>query len=209
MAHALNEVRSGVRTWPWTLCHGWGPLHGAATEPPGLHSPRGPALPDQVATTRRRLLAMPPKEPDLGRGSPPSAESTRQSTALLLPDPGGGCRLACNVPTILRFPYGKAGPRPSSGGSPKPPARASAEGTALSAWIGLMRTPTRMSLGQSPHRNGARGPEGADRKPYCAPHPGWGLGPTQLSGEPLPHTPYKANLLVTLLPILRGPAGRG
>lgn len=46
MAHALNEVRSGVRTWPWTLCHGWGPprcCHRAPwTSQPTWTCPPGP-----------------------------------------------------------------------------------------------------------------------------------------------------------------------
>lgn len=52
---------------------------------------------------------MSPKEPDLGQGSPPSAGLTRQSTALFLPEMGGWCRLACNLLTVLGFPYEKAG----------------------------------------------------------------------------------------------------
>lgn len=122
MAHNLSEVRvRGSNLAMDTLPRLGGPPY----------SPRAPALSDQVAITRWRLMAMSPKEPDLGQGSPPSAGLTRQSTVLFLPDTGGWCRLTCNLLTVLGFLHEKAGVRPSSVGSTEPPARASAEGTAL------------------------------------------------------------------------------
>lgn len=48
----LIRSGSGVHTWPWTLCQGWGALCGVAKGHPGRYSPRGPALSDQVAITR-------------------------------------------------------------------------------------------------------------------------------------------------------------
>lgn len=42
------RLGSGLQTWPWTLCQGWGALCAVAKGPPGRYSPRVPALLDQV-----------------------------------------------------------------------------------------------------------------------------------------------------------------
>lgn len=113
---------------------------------------------------------------------------------------GGWCRLACNSLTVLGCPYEKAGSRPSSPlawAAPNPQPEPLQRALPFSARAGPDAYADQQ-VGQRPHRRGGRGPEGADRTrwPYCAPHtllphqhPGWGLWPTQLSGEPFPHPP--------------------
>lgn len=111
---------------------------------------------------------------------PPSAGLTRQSTALFLPDMGGQCRLACNLLTVLGFPYGKAGSRPSSEGStepqPEPLQRAlpCPRGLACQWAKGLTAMEKPGEQTESPTQGSRPGTQ-------------TGLWPTQLSGESFPH----------------------